>query len=140
MYLPPNGASNASFLETLRLMLVHETRDQNGAPLGLELAFATPRGWLRPGRTISIRDLPTSFGPISYAIESLSSSVRVSIDIPSRAPLRSLSLRLRLPRGDRIVHVKAGNRLFPRSSHHSNTFDLSGLAGRVHLVARVGRL
>ena len=25
MYLPPNGASNGSFLETLRLMLVHET-------------------------------------------------------------------------------------------------------------------
>ena len=26
-YLPPNGASNAAFLETLRLMLVHETTD-----------------------------------------------------------------------------------------------------------------
>ena len=27
MYLPPNGASNAAFLETLRSLLVHETRD-----------------------------------------------------------------------------------------------------------------
>ena len=26
MYLPPNGAANGAFLETLRLLLVHETR------------------------------------------------------------------------------------------------------------------
>ena len=34
MYLPPNGASNAAFLETLRSLLVHETRDAEGAPTG----------------------------------------------------------------------------------------------------------
>jgi hypothetical protein len=43
MYLPPNNASNAAFLETLRSLLVHEARDAEGAPVGLELAFATPR-------------------------------------------------------------------------------------------------
>ena len=43
MYLPPNGASNAAFLETLRLMLVHETTGADGTPAGLELAYATPR-------------------------------------------------------------------------------------------------
>ena len=31
MYLPPNSASNAAFLETLRLILVHET-DLRGNP------------------------------------------------------------------------------------------------------------
>ena len=50
MYLPPNGASNAAFLTTLRSMLVHETREPDGAPRGLELAFATPRPWLRAGQ------------------------------------------------------------------------------------------
>src|SRR5262249_46639194 len=40
MSLPPNGAANAAFLETLRLLLVHETGD------GLELAYSTPRAWL----------------------------------------------------------------------------------------------
>ena len=39
MYLPPNGASNAAFLQTLRALLVHETRDAEGAPTGLELAL-----------------------------------------------------------------------------------------------------
>ena len=50
MYLPPNGAADAAFLETLRLMLVHETRDADGRPVGLRLAEATPRAWLAAGR------------------------------------------------------------------------------------------
>jgi hypothetical protein len=104
MYLPPNGASNAAFLETLRLMLVHERVD-SGVPRGLELAFATPRTWLLPGRRIEVRSMPTSFGRLSYRIESGSSSVSVSLTVPNRAPLRSLALRLRLPNGKRISDI-----------------------------------
>ena len=62
MYLPPNSTSNASFLETLRLTLLHETADRQGVPDGLEVAFATPRAWLAPGRRIAARAVPTSFG------------------------------------------------------------------------------
>ena len=46
MFRPPNSANNAFFLETLRLMLVHETTDAAGLPTGLELAYSTPRAWL----------------------------------------------------------------------------------------------
>ena len=109
-YLPPNGAANGTFLETLRLMLVHETRAADGSPRGLELAYATPRAWLRPGRRIAVGHAPTSFGPLSYAIESSASAVRVSIDVPGRAPLRVLRLRLRLPRGDRVVSTTVNGR------------------------------
>jgi hypothetical protein len=101
MYLPPNGAANGSFLETLRLLLVHETAD------GLELAWSTPRAWLAPGKRIEVRDLPTSFGPVSFAIDAR----HVSVDLPPRAP-RSVELRLRLPGSTR-------------------TLDLSGLRGHV---------
>ncbi len=101
MYLPPNGAANASFLETLRLMLVHETAD------GLELAWSTPRAWLAPGKRIEVRDLPTSFGPVSFAID----AERVSVDLPPRPP-RSVRLRLRMPGA-------------------TKTLDLSGLRGHV---------
>jgi hypothetical protein len=106
MYLPPNGAANGSFLETLRLMLVHERGD------GLELAWSTPRAWLAPGKRIEVHRLPTSWGPISYAID----ATRVSVDLPPRAP-KSVRVRLRLPSGTR-------------------TFDLSGRSGHVEL--RVG--
>src|SRR4029079_13975005 len=50
MHRPPNSANNAFFLETLRLMLVHETRDARGVPQGLDLAYASPRAWLEAGK------------------------------------------------------------------------------------------
>ena len=62
-YLPPNGAANGTFLETLRLMLVHETRASDGSPRGLELAYSTPRAWLRPGRHIAVRRRPDELRP-----------------------------------------------------------------------------
>ena len=68
MYLPPNGASNATFLGTLRLLLLHETIDSSGLPAGLELAHATPRAWLAPGKRIAVRAAPTSFGTLSYTL------------------------------------------------------------------------
>ena len=66
MYMPPNTASNSAFLETLRLMLVHETRDKDGTPVGLDLAFATPRPWLGDGKSIAVNAAPTSFGALTY--------------------------------------------------------------------------
>ncbi len=66
MYQPPNSGANAAFLENLRLLLVHETRGPDGAPRGLELAFATPRPWLADGETITVEQAPTSFGPVSF--------------------------------------------------------------------------
>jgi pimeloyl-ACP methyl ester carboxylesterase len=135
MYLPPNGASNAAFLATLRSLLVHETRDAGGRPRGLQLAFATPRAWLRPGRRIAVSAVPTSFGPISYELESRSGSVQVTVEPPSRAR-DELKLRLRLPRGKRVVGVTRDGRPFGRVD--GDTLDLTGLAGRIELTVRVG--
>ena len=90
MYLPPNTASNSAFLETLRLMLVHETRDADGTPVGLELSFSTPRPWLGVGKTIAVREAPTSFGPLSYELRSLQGRLEGTVEVPSRRPPRSL--------------------------------------------------
>jgi hypothetical protein len=134
MYLPPNGAANAAFLETLRLLLVHEPLDRSAQPRGLELAFATPRRWLAPGRRISVRRVPTSFGPLSYSLEAREADVRAVLDLPPRGQPQ-VSLRLRLPAGRRIVHVSLDGRRLPFSGE---TVRLPRLAGRHELVARVG--
>jgi hypothetical protein len=112
MHLPPNGASNASFLETLRLMLVHETRDRGGRPIGLQLAYATPRAWLRAGKRIAVSGAPTSFGPVSYSLTAATGSVRMRLEVPDRVRPRRLLLRLRLPRGERISGVTLAGRAF----------------------------
>jgi hypothetical protein len=136
MYLPPNSASNAAFLETLRLLLVHETRDANGTPRGLQLAYATPRAWLAPGRRIEVRNLPTSFGPLSYTIAAGTATARVSIDLQGTPRPRTLSLRLRLPPGRAIGAVSLAGRPYPRVDRAGGTIDLSGRTGSLDLVIR----
>jgi hypothetical protein len=106
MYLPPNNDAAATFLETLRLTLVHETRGPAGLPHVLELAFATPRLWLRDGDSIIVREAPTSFGPVSYSIERHGKVIRATVEAPSSPSLRSLRLRLRVPAGERLSHVE----------------------------------
>jgi hypothetical protein len=124
MYLPPNGASNAAFLETLRLMLVHETTTRRGAPRGLELAYATPRAWLAPGKRIEVRSLPTSFGKISFSIEAGEGSAHVSLQVPERATPQSLKLRLRFPQGRRIASVFLDGLPYDRFDAATETIQL----------------
>ena len=134
MHRPPNSANNAFFLETLRLTLVHETADASGLPRGLELAYATPRAWLEPGKQIAVRRLQTSFGQLSYTLDADATSVRASIDLPSgfTGPLR---LRLRLPAGQRLGPVTV-NGVPTTHLVGPETIDLSGATGHVDVLAR----
>ena len=129
MYLPPNAASNATFLEKLRLALVHER------PTGLDLAFATPRRWLAPGNRIAVTDVPTSFGPISFEIETTAHAVHASIEVPEG--LRSLRLRLRLPAGRSLVAPTVNGARVRGFHAGAETLALPTSAGRVDLVANV---
>ena len=131
MYLPPNSTSNAAFLEALRLMLVHET-----ATAALELAYATPGHGSHDGKRIRVNGAPTSFGPLSYSLDSGAHSVRARLRIPSRAPMRSLSLRLRRPDGQRITRVELDGRAFRHFDPAAETIDLTGLTGSVVLTVR----
>jgi hypothetical protein len=137
MFRPPNSVNNAFFLETLRLMLVHETRDATGTPTGLELGYSTPRRWLVGGRLVSARGVRTSFGPLSYTLRARRGSVTAHLVVPRRLGSGSLKLRLRLPHGERITSVTVGGRAFTRFDAASETIDLTGLRGRVNLVANV---
>lgn len=135
MFRPPNSANNAFFLETLRLTLVHETSDAADVPTGLELAYATPRPWLAPGNHIEVRQLRTSFGPLSYSIDTSASSVRAAIDLPSGFA-GSLRLRLRLPAGERLGATTVNGAPFTAFVDRE-TLDLSGRSGHVDVVAQV---
>jgi hypothetical protein len=100
-------------------MLIHETIGPRGAPRGLELAYATPRSWLRPGHTIAVSAMPTSFGRVSYEIHAEADAVHVSLTVPSRGRLGALRLRVRLPAGKRVsgafYDARALDRLDPKT-------------------------
>jgi hypothetical protein len=137
MFRPPNSAGNSAFLETLRLMLVHEVCGPSGAARGLELAFATPRSWLRTGRQIAVRDAPTSFGRLSYTVAAKDDEVDAWIDVPESVTLKALKLRLRLPRGQRVVQVDLDGSRYSRFDPATGTVDLSGRRGSLFVQARV---
>jgi hypothetical protein len=132
MYLPPNSESNAAFLETLRLLLVHETADSSGRPYGLELAFATPRAWLEPGKRIAVSRAPTSFGPVSFSIAAVAGSVHVHVDVPRRSPPARLAIRIRVPSEYRLTGVSAG-----KLDAATGTIDLTGKRGAVDIEVRL---
>jgi hypothetical protein len=134
MYMPPNSASNSAFLETLRLMLVHETRDADGRPVGLELAYSTPRPWLGVGKTIAVHEAPTSFGPLSYELRSVPGRIEGTVEIPSRTPPRAVRLRLRLPHAVRIAAVRVNGLRRPLDKR-TGTIDVSRLRGTLQVVA-----
>ena len=134
MYLPPNSGSGAAFLETVRELLVHETRDSSGLPYGLRLAFSTPRAWLAPGRRVAVENAPSSFGPVSYSIAAGSSAATISLAMPERRP-RFLGLRLRLPRGTRLGRIEVDGAPFRRVDRATGTLDLTGRRGTIEIVA-----
>jgi hypothetical protein len=142
MYQPPNSANNTMFLDTLHQMLVHQVNTvtaTSDTPTGLQLAFATPRAWLEPGKTISVTNAPTAFGLLSYSINSRASGhiVTADVSVPSSTPPQ-LQLRLRVPSGESPVVVLVNGRPWRGVDLSTGTIDLSGLHGDVHVTAIYG--
>jgi len=131
-YLPPNSGVTSTFLETLALMLIHEQRGPEGAQLGLDLAFSTPRSWLADGKAIRVNRAPTSFGRLSYAIVRKGRHVHATVDVPASPAPEMLRLRLRLPKPEHIVAVRIGSRSV-RVAPGTDTIDLSGRKGHLDI-------
>ena len=132
MFMPPNSGANASYLETLRELLIHERPGASGAPAGLDLAFSTPRAWLADGQEIHVRDAPTSFGNVTYSLVRSGSTIDVELVLPPQSHAR---LRLRLPPGERIVRVLVGRTRV--AAGRAGTIDLGNRHGTVELQATV---
>jgi hypothetical protein len=132
MFMPPNSGANASYLETLRDLLVHERRGRRGGPAGLDLAFSTPRAWLRDGEEIDVRDAPTSFGKVSFTLTRSGSTIEGHLVLPAHAHTR---LRLRLPAGERLAHVVVGASVVAADA--AGTIDLGDRHGVLTLRATV---
>jgi hypothetical protein len=133
MFMPPNAGANASYLGTLRELLVHERRGPLGAPAGLDLAFSTPRAWLADGQEIDVRGAPTSFGKVTYSLARHASTIEAKLVLPAHAHAR---LRLRLPAGEHLVHVTVGSTVV--TADRAGTIDLGSRTGTVVARATVG--
>ena len=133
MFMPPNAGANASYLGTLRELLVHERRGPLGAPAGLDLAFSTPRAWLANGHEIDVRSAPTSFGKVTYTLARSGATIDAKLVLPHNAHAR---LRLRLPAGERLLRVLVGSTVV--AADRGGMIDLGDRSGALSVRATVG--
>ncbi len=125
-YLPPNAASNAAWLVTLRNLLVQDwDLDEDGTPDTLRLLYAAPRRWLLDGNEICIENAPTAFGPVSCRAQSKLNAGRVECQItPPPRPAKAIRLRAPLPDGRQVESVIVDGK--PAELIDGDTVDLSG--------------
>lgn len=128
-YLPPNSASNAMFLTTLRGLLVQDwDLDDDGKPETLRLLDAIPPRWLKDGAALAVEKAPTAFGEVSFKVESRlkAGEVVVRVEAPAR-PVGRWQLRLPDPPGHRIAAVRIGTTEVQRDAE--KRIDLTGRTG-----------
>ncbi len=137
-YLPPNTASNAMFLLTLRYLLIQDwDLNEDGRPDTLRLLYGVPRRWLLSGE-ILVRDAPSMFGKLSLEVRPNleAGHVAVRVTMPPRRPTRTL-LRLPLPRGWKIAGAIAEGIVLPVTP--DGAVDLSDREGTCHVRFMVRR-
>jgi hypothetical protein len=136
MYLPPNSASNAMFLTTLRYLLVQDWDGEDGKPETLRLLYGAPGRWLKDGATIKVERAPTQFGEVSLRVESRLSrgEVTAEVESPPRRPAKWL-LRPPLPSGWRVAAAAIGDEALKVAK--DGAVDLSGREGKFTVRFRV---
>jgi|GEM_PF-1761421 len=128
----------AMWLQQFRAMLVF---DEDGV---LRLSAAAPREWFADGKSISVKNAPTVFGPISYDIHSSVDSGKItahvmlnSIQNPGvrHAGLDSASIRFRHPRELKMKSVTLNGKPWARFDAANETIDLPLDGGTVEVEA-----
>jgi hypothetical protein len=111
-YLPPEPPANALLLRSLRHMLIHENdRNQDGIHDDMWLLSAIPKGWLADGESISLKEMPSRFGPVSLKIQSALNRGKLTGEVALSPGIRhkQVLLFLRLPDGHRVLSASLKN-------------------------------
>ncbi len=114
------------FLQQTRMMLVNEYGSE------LWLAPLITDRWLLDGCRVAVRQAPTTFGVVSYSIESHVNSgrIEVSVDFDGRSAPSAIVLNLRHPRGKRISGVRVNGREWKDYQAAEGTVRLRPDSGR----------
>ena len=108
------------FLHQTRSMLVME-RGQS-----LWLAPLIPGEWLRPGKTLTVRNAPTRFGPVSFRIAPRIEEgvIDLAVTPPNRVAPDALVVRLRHPEGQVLDRVEVDGLPYSKFDPRQETITL----------------
>ncbi len=118
---------SAWFLQMTRTMLAMERGDE------LWLAPFVTTAWLADGRHVAAREVPTRFGPVSFALHSAVADDRIEVHVvpPTRTAPSRIVLRVRHPAGKPIARVTVNG--------HEHT-DIDVAAQLIYLPAGASEL
>jgi len=121
----------AMWLQQFRSMLV---LDEDGR---LRLSVASPREWFEDGKTISVKNAPTFFGPISYEIrsEAKSGMIKARVEFAPRKTPKSFSIRFRHPGEARMRRVTLDGEPWRRFDPTKEMIELPVREGAFEVVA-----
>ena len=127
----PDTMTAGWFLENYRNMLLMED-DQS-----LWIARATPRVWLEQGKRIAVKGAPTYFGDLAYEIISdvENGHITATIQIPNRAPIKTVIVRFRHPQSTPIQSVTVNGKSWKGFNPAKETIELKGFTGKTVVVA-----
>jgi hypothetical protein len=139
-YLPPNSASNSTFLTTLRYLLIQDwDLDDDGKPETLRLCDAIPPRWLdeedwQPH--VKVEKAPSAFGEVSFSVHARSKTGEVIAEVqaPPRPPAK-WTLRVPDPPGYTVTGAKIGTDDLKRDA--DGRVDLTGRTGKFKVVFQV---
>jgi hypothetical protein len=122
----------ARLVARLRDLLVHEEGKQ------LWLASGVPRRWLAAGQKISLRRMPTTFGPVDLEFDALETEISGQERLPSRNPAAAAWLVLRVPEPNALAAVEIDGGGWPSFDPRTGAVRLPlGHDGPTQLKARL---
>lgn len=124
-------SDEARFANRVRDALVFEDKDT------LWLAPGVPRRWLASKEGISVRDVQTFFGPVSYSLHAAEKAAVVegTIELSTRTPAKKAWLVARVPQG-KIASVKINGTSWTRIDRRSEAIELPQNRGRLQVEIR----
>jgi len=120
-----------SFLSQTRLMFVVERGEE------LWLAPCITSNWLQDGQTVSVRNAPTRFGPVSYNITShvKEGFIEATVQMPVRNAPRAVVVRVRHPEGKAMKSVTVNGEAYGGFDALKEVVRLRGTVGETRVRA-----
>jgi hypothetical protein len=107
--LPPTSFGNALFLTGLRNIIITEQSTTNDCRYDtLSLCSAIPPAWLREGKELRLKQIPSFFGKINLHIKAKKNSVEVSGSFPESSKNKRILLNLRREQQHEMSGATAG--------------------------------
>jgi len=103
----------------------------------LHLGRAIPREWLRDGNTLSAQGVATRFGTVAvtYRSKAAAGSISAELALELRREPETILVRFRHPEARPIRSVSVNGRAHKRFDARRGDVDISGLHGRLTVVA-----